>query len=474
MQNLNMSQTGIIKVLGVGGSGTNAVTHMYEQGIRGVDFAICNTDIQSLETSTVPHKIQLGPILTVGRGAGNNPEVGMQACVESIEELKRFLEKETKMLFITAGMGGGTGTGAAPLIAKAARELEILTVGIVTLPFQFEGPRRSRLASEGLEQLKSNVDALIVISNNKLREMYGNLSMSGAFAIADSILTTAAKGIAEIITVPGYINVDFEDVNFVMKNSGVAIMGSALASGENRSRKVIEEALNSPLLEDNDIRGARHILLNITTGRNPEITMDEVAEITEYIQQEAGYDTDLIWGSCVDENLDDKISVTLIATGFSTGYKNREDKVKEEIRVSLTDEIKPDIFAETKIQDPARVFDFEEELTSNFNVNSSVPERVSERQLFESNIPKKESKSIDQNIVTPTLFGSLNANPLRPLTEGRNLADTENTPAYERKNVRLDNLPSSSESPTSRNRIFIEEDKGEIRQESSFLHDNVD
>ena len=263
-----MSQSSIIKVIGVGGGGTNAVTHMFSMGIRGVDFAVCNTDHQSLDISSVPNKIQLGPLLTVGRGAGNNPEVGKQSCIESIEDLRRFLEPDTKMLFVTAGMGGGTGTGAAPIIAKLAQELEILTVGIVTLPFQFEGPRRARLASEGIESLKENVDALIVISNNKLREMYGNLAMSSAFNYADNILTTAAKGIAEIITVPGYINVDFEDVNFVMKNSGVAIMGSAQAAGEGRARQVIELALNSPLLEDNDIRGAKHILLNITTGRN--------------------------------------------------------------------------------------------------------------------------------------------------------------------------------------------------------------
>ncbi|MCC6814963.1 MAG: cell division protein FtsZ [Saprospiraceae bacterium] len=473
MQNTNMSQDGIIKVLGVGGSGTNAVTHMFLQGIRGVDFAICNTDIQSLETSQVPHKIQLGPILTVGRGAGNNPEVGMQACNESIEELKRFLEKDTRMLFITAGMGGGTGTGAAPLIAKAAKELDILTVGIVTLPFQFEGPRRARIASEGLEQLKASVDALIVISNNKLREMYGNLSMSGAFSIADSILTTAAKGIAEIITVPGYINVDFEDVNFVMKNSGVAIMGSAEASGENRARKVIEEALNSPLLEDNDIRGARHILLNITTGQNPEITMDEVAEITEYVQQEAGYDTDLIWGSCVDPSLEDKISVTLIATGFRTGYKETTNVTKEEIRVSLTDEIRPEIFTENTKSESARIFDFEDEPGITHITPTVHTEKPSEKQNFETNV-RRENKSSTQNISTPTLFGNVNSTPLRPLTEGRNLADAENTPAYERKNIRLDNLGSTSENSFSRTRIFIEEDKGEIRQESSFLHDNVD
>ncbi|MEO6190101.1 MAG: cell division protein FtsZ [Saprospiraceae bacterium] len=468
-----MSQDNIIKVLGVGGSGTNAVTHMYNQGIRGVEFAICNTDHQSLDVSDVPHKIQLGPILTVGRGAGNNPEVGLQACMESIEELRRFLERDTKMLFITAGMGGGTGTGAAPMIAKLAKELDILTVGIVTLPFQFEGPRRSRIASEGLEQLKANVDALIVVSNNKLREMYGNLSMSEAFANADGILATAAKGIAEIITVPGYINVDFEDVNFVMKNSGVAIMGSAIASGENRARRVIEEALNSPLLEDNDIRGARHILLNITTGRTPEITMDEVAEITEYIQQEAGYDTDLIWGSCVDQSLEDKISVTLIATGFGTGYKDRSDAKNAEIRVSLNEELRPEIFIEDKLTDPARIINFDdvEEPSMSHYIFNEKP--IIERKIVEQ-FTRRESKSPDQNIITPTLFGGIKSTPIRPLTEGKNLTDTENTPAYERKNIRLDQTTPSSENVISRTRIFIEDDKAEIRQESSFLHDNVD
>ena len=473
MQNLNMNSESIIKVLGVGGSGTNAVTYMYNQGIRGVEFAICNTDQQSLQSSTVPHKIQLGPILTMGRGAGNNPEVGMQACIESLEELRRFLERDTRMLFITARMGGGTGTGAAPQIARVARELEILTVGIVTLPFQFEGPRRARLANEGLEQLKANVDALIVISNNKLREMYGNLSMSGAFANADSILATAAKGIAEIITVPGYINVDFEDVNFVMKNSGVAIMGSALASGENRARRVIEDALNSPLLEDNDIRGARHILLNITTGKSPEITMDEVAEITEYIQQEAGYDTDLIWGSCVDEALDDKISVTLIATGFGSGYKSRKDQEPKEIRVSLNDEIRPDIFEPAAGNQAARIIDFDDVEEHQF-MNSAAPTpRVSEPKITET-LFKKESRIPEENISTPTLFANSKPANVRSLAEGKNLADYENTPAYLRKNIRLDQLTPSSESSISKTRIFIEEDKAEIRQDSSFLHDNVD
>ena len=454
-----MSQSSIIKVLGVGGGGTNAVSHMYNMGIRGVDFAVCNTDHQSLDIAAVPHKIQLGNLLTAGRGAGNNPEVGKQSCLESIEDIRRFLETDTKMLFITAGMGGGTGTGAAPIIAKLAKELDILTVGIVTLPFQFEGPRRSRLASEGIEALKENVDALIVISNNKLREMYGNLAMSSAFNYADNILTTAAKGIAEIITVPGYINVDFEDVNFVMKDSGVAIMGSAQASGEDRAKKVIELALNSPLLEDNDIRGAKHILLNITTGRNPEITMDEVGEITEYIQQEAGEATDIIWGSCVDESLGEAISVTLIATGFGQGYKNRFDKKENRQVIDLDHEENSSLTYNTQAKN-------EIELGINADQNSNKIQRSNTI----NSAPREERKSLD-----PSLFESKNFQGRKPLTDGKNLIESENTPAFERRQVRLDQLSPSSENSISRYRVFIDDDqKPEIREENSFLHNNVD
>ncbi|MBK9270164.1 MAG: cell division protein FtsZ [Saprospiraceae bacterium] len=475
-----MTQESIIKVIGVGGGGTNAVTQMYNLGIRGVDFAVCNTDHQSLDISSVPNKIQLGPLLTVGRGAGNNPEVGRQACLESVEELRRFLEKDTKMLFVTAGMGGGTGTGAAPIIAKIARELEILTVGIVTLPFQFEGPRRARLAYEGLDQLKQNVDSLIVISNNKLREMYGNLSMSSAFSNADNILATAAKGIAEIITVPGYINVDFEDVNFVMKDSGVAIMGSAYAKGDDRARRVIESALNSPLLEDNDIRGAKHILLNITTGKSPEITMDEVAEITEYVQQEAGFDTDLIWGSCVDESLEDQISVTLIATGFGQGYKNRsatETQVRKVV-IDLDEEDKPLMDSHSS------------ELSNTIEFDDPIPESHTKEDnrfnslLFYSKpdpIDRKEDKIIDSYHINDQTIQAADPNAVKssigrkPLSEGRNLAEAENTPAYERKQIRLDKVNSSSETAMSKTRIFMdEENRLDIREENSFLHDNVD
>jgi len=310
-------KSSIIKVIGVGGGGGNAVNHMYKQGIAGVDFIICNTDSQALESSPIPNKVQLGSSLTEGRGAGSMPVVGMNSAIESIDDVKDLLGSHTKMVFITAGMGGGTGTGASPIICQAAKELGILTVGIVTTPFNFEGKRRKQQADEGLAALKEHVDTLLVISNDKLRQMYGNLTLSSAFAEADNILATAAKGIAEIITVPGYINVDFEDVKTVMQNSGVAIMGSASSEGEGRAYKAVQAALNSPLLNDNDIEGARYILLNITSG-SQEVLMDEVSEITDYIQNQAGLTADIIWGNCHDESLGNKISVTLIATGFQT------------------------------------------------------------------------------------------------------------------------------------------------------------
>lgn len=310
-------KSSIIKVIGVGGGGGNAVNHMYNQGIVGVDFIICNTDAQALELSPIPNKVQLGSSLTEGRGAGSMPTVGMNSAIESIDDVKDLLGSNTKMVFITAGMGGGTGTGASPIICQAAKELGILTVGIVTTPFNFEGKRRKQQADEGLAALKEHVDTLLVISNDKLRQMYGNLTLSSAFAEADNILATAAKGIAEIITVPGYINVDFEDVKTVMQNSGVAIMGSASSEGEGRAHKAVQAALNSPLLNDNDIEGARYILLNITSG-SQEVLMDEVSEITDYIQNQAGLTADIIWGNCHDESLGNKISVTLIATGFQT------------------------------------------------------------------------------------------------------------------------------------------------------------
>jgi cell division protein FtsZ len=315
-------KSSIIKVIGVGGGGGNAVNHMYSQGIKGVDFLICNTDSQALDMSPIPNKIQLGANLTEGRGAGSNPEVGRKAAMESIEEIIDGLGVNTRMLFITAGMGGGTGTGAAPIIAKTAREFGMLTVGIVTMPFTFEGKRRKQFAEEGLNNFKKNVDCLLVISNEKIKEAYGNMSLRTAFSEADSILTIAAKGIAEIITVPGYINVDFEDVKTVMTSSGVALMGSATASGEDRAIRAAQQALASPLLNDSDIRGAKNILLNITSGKK-EVLMDEISVITGYIQDEAGVNADMIWGNCYDETLEEELSVTIIATGFET----RENKL---------------------------------------------------------------------------------------------------------------------------------------------------
>jgi cell division protein FtsZ len=327
--NLPKEESSIIKVIGVGGGGSNAVNHMYQQGIRGVDFVVCNTDQQALDMSPVPKKIALGSSLTEGRGAGAQAEVGRNAAIENLDDIKEVLENNTKMVFITAGMGGGTGTGAAPIIAEAARELGILTVGIVTVPFTFEGKKRQLQADKGLEELKKHVDTVLVICNDKLREMYGNLKLSQAFHQADDVLTIAAKGIAEIITVEGYVNVDFEDVRTVMTSSGVAIMGSATTSGEDRAIKAVEQALASPLLNDNNIYGASNILLYISSGKE-EVTMDEVAEITDYIQEEAGMDADVIWGNGTDEDLGDKLVLTIIATGFS-GEKLEKVTGKENV-----------------------------------------------------------------------------------------------------------------------------------------------
>ena len=307
----------IIKVIGVGGGGSNAVNHMYQQGIRGVEFVICNTDNQALQTSPIPNKIQLGKTLTFGRGAGNEPEKGRESALESIEDIRRFLSDNTKMVFLTAGMGGGTGTGAAPVIAEVAMELGILTVGIVTLPFSFEGQKRWNQAVEGISLLKDYVDALLVIHNDRLRDIYGDQKLSVAFGHADNVLAMAAKGIAEIITVHGYVNVDFADVRTVMERSGVAIMGSGIAEGENRAYEAISKALISPLLNNNNLKGARNILLNITSGKQ-EVLMDEITEIMDFIQHCTKIQSDIIWGNTVDDTLGNALSVTIVATGLES------------------------------------------------------------------------------------------------------------------------------------------------------------
>ncbi len=314
---LPKNQSNVIKVIGVGGGGSNAINHMFSQGIKGVDFVICNTDAQALENSPVPTKIQLGVDLTEGLGAGANPDIGKKAAEESREDLKGLLSTNTKMVFITAGMGGGTGTGAAPVIARLAKEMDILTVGIVTIPFQFEGRTRNEQAQLGVEELRSNVDSLIVINNNKLREVYGNLGFKSGFSKADEVLATASRGIAEVITHHYTQNIDLRDAKTVLSNSGTAIMGSAVASGTNRSQIAIEKALDSPLLNDNKIRGAQNVLLLIVSGTD-EITLDEIGEINDHIQAEAGNSANIIMGVGDDESLEDSISVTVIATGFNT------------------------------------------------------------------------------------------------------------------------------------------------------------
>ncbi|WP_374551340.1 cell division protein FtsZ [Flavobacterium sp.] len=318
---LPKNQSNVIKVIGVGGGGSNAINHMFKQGIKGVDFVVCNTDSQALQNSAVPNKIQLGVSLTEGLGAGANPEVGHQAALESISDIEKMLDSNTTMVFITAGMGGGTGTGAAPVIAQLAKERDILTVGIVTIPFQFEGKVRSEQALQGVDRLRKQVDSLIVINNNKLREVYGNLGFKAGFSKADEVLATASRGIAEVITHHYTQNIDLKDAKTVLANSGTAIMGSAVATGDNRAKEAIIAALDSPLLNDNKISGAKNVLLLIVSGSS-EITIDEIGEINDHIQSEAGYNANIIMGVGEDETLGENISVTIIATGFNADQQN--------------------------------------------------------------------------------------------------------------------------------------------------------
>ncbi|MCS6980595.1 MAG: cell division protein FtsZ [Flavobacteriales bacterium] len=380
--------TSIIKVIGVGGGGSNAVNHMFNQGIRGVNFMVCNTDAQDLEASPVPVKIQLGRNLTEGRGAGSIPEVGRSAALESIEELKAALGSHTKMAFITAGLGGGTGTGAAPVIADLARQMGILTVAIVTMPFAFEGRRRRMQAEEGLEQLRNCVDTILVISNEKLREIYGNLTYSAAFAKADDVLTTAARSIAEIITVKGYINVDFADVCTVMRNGGNALMGSAMASGENRAFKAVHAAISSPLLNDNCIAGAQHVLLYISTGAQ-ELLMDEITEITDFVQQEAGSNADIIWGTGQDEKLGDNLCVTIIATGFKSGQREEKVSSPEKVKLEITNPESTLIADQPVFEEP--VFTVTEKPETGLAEAPALPETIQE--------PKPEVLELD--LTTP-------------------------------------------------------------------------
>ncbi|WP_337968651.1 cell division protein FtsZ [uncultured Flavobacterium sp.] len=365
---LPKNQSNVIKVIGVGGGGSNAINHMFKQGIKGVDFIVCNTDSQALQNSSVPNKIQLGMNLTEGLGAGANPDVGQQSAIESIADIEKMLDRGTKMVFITAGMGGGTGTGAAPVIAQLAKEREILTVGIVTIPFQFEGKVRQEQALLGIEKLRKQVDSLIVINNNKLREVYGNLGFKAGFSKADEVLATASRGIAEVITHHYTQNIDLRDAKTVLSNSGTAIMGSSVAAGENRAKDAIVSALDSPLLNDNKITGAKNVLLLIVSGSN-EITLDEIGEINDHIQVEAGHNANIIMGVGEDETLGDAIAVTIIATGFDVEQQN--EIVNTE----------PKKIIHTLGDDQRSVYDLTNKSVTSFDLNAETPTAKSEEKI---------------------------------------------------------------------------------------------
>ena len=402
---LPKNQSNVIKAIGVGGGGSNAINHMYRQGIKGVDFVICNTDAQALNNSGVPNKIQLGVNLTEGLGAGANPEVGEKAALESAEDIMAMLNVNTKMVFITAGMGGGTGTGAAPIIAQMAREMNILTVGIVTTPFSFEGKLRNDQAQAGIEKLRNHVDSLIIINNNKLREVYGNLGFKAGFSKADEVLSTASKGIAEVITHHYTQNIDLKDAKTVLSNSGTAIMGAASSSGTNRANDAITKALDSPLLNDNRITGAKNVLLLIVSG-NEEITIDEIGEINDYIQEQAGYGANIIMGVGEDPELFDSISVTVIATGFNVDQQNEisntePEKIVHELEgdnlfshVSEVNETNDAIYKETEIENSDRiihVLEEETEIDTQNEINTeedfeNKPELESEDEVSEEKI----------------------------------------------------------------------------------------
>jgi cell division protein FtsZ len=486
----------IIKVIGVGGGGSNAVNHMYNQGIKGVEFVVCNTDLQALQSSPVPSKLQIGTTLTGGLGAGANPEVGKDAALENKEEIRNLLSENTKMVFITAGMGGGTGTGAAPIIARVAKDLDILTVGIVTQPFQFEGKKKALIADTGIAELKENCDTVLVIVNDKLREIYGNLPVTKAFAEADNVLTTAAKGIAEIITVSGYVNVDFEDVKTVMKDSGAAVMGSATISGEQRALKAAEIAISSPLLNNTDILGAKKILLSITSGEEAELQMDELSEITDYIQNRAGDEAEVIFGHGADPNLGDAINVTVITTGFNVpgdntalDYQKRVIDLESSKQIKLFDEELlrpegreiPNTSPEKEVSLGAKRYTFEppergpseemEEEEEFLNLGSPVSKVTPD--IDNSQITEKEE--LDEKRALLLQQARERSEKLKKV-KNYNVSEQEykekwDMPAYLRKKVKLQDVPHSSDHEISRYNL---NDDNQILGNNKFLHDNVD
>ena len=467
-------RSSVIKVIGVGGGGSNAVNHMFKKGIQDVNFIVCNTDAQALHNSPVAVKLQLGDELTEGRGAGGKAEIGREAALESIDRIKEVLSSNTNMIFITAGMGGGTGTGAAPVIASAAKEMGILTVAIVTIPFRFEGPERINQAIDGINELKDHVDSLLVINNEKLREIYGNLTVSKSFEKADDVLAIAARGIAEIITVHGYINVDLADVQTVMSNSGVAIMGSATSTGEERARLAIEEALTSPLLNNNDIEGARSVLLNITSG-SEEITMDEVSEITDYVVSATSRDTTLIWGIGNDESLGEQISVTIIATGFRMNsipelYVGKKQKHFVPLRDSGKD-------AESK-EERSNAVPHQGSLSFGVKDKEDSEEYILMEQSEESDPESREKKLADRVRSLRETHEKLKERGYLSSSGDDEIEELENVPAYVRKKIPIDQQKHSDDQEVSRYRLTDEQgdDEGgpKLRPDNSYLHDNVD
>ena len=534
---LPKNQSSVIKVLGVGGGGSNAVNYMHSNGIKGVDFVVCNTDSQALEASQVPVKIQLGAELTEGLGAGSNPDIGKKAAEESIDRINELLDSNTKMLFITAGMGGGTGTGAAPVIAEVAKQKGILTVGVVTNPFSTEGGNRKKYAKDGLIELRKCVDTLLIINNDKLIEVYGDLTLSKAFAKANEVLNTATKGIAEVISQHLLVNIDLNDARRVLQNSGTAVMGQSEASGENRAIEAVEGALDSPLLNDNDIFGAEQVLLKIVTGPgDDEIKMSELNKIKSKIQQAAGNDVNIIEGVGIDNNLESSISVTVIATGF----EQKIDKDPVKINLSDSNNIEDYITTEKVIEDDdkkveslqTKIFNFDkevlvQEISSSdenniiskpvddenkiiFELDSEItPENISNTELtkgelnidnpaviideiknednlsdnsFEENEITDSSKTqIDKSISTNSKKGLESREREERLREiskklrtPSGLTFLEEQPAYKRNNVTLESVPKSDKEDTAN--FTLEQNGGDIilKKNNSFLHDNVD
>ena len=509
-------QRSIIKVIGVGGGGSNAVNHMYKQGIKDVEFVVCNTDNQSLNGSPVPNKLQIGANLTEGLGCGANPEVGKNAALESKEQIRDMLTG-TKMVFVTAGMGGGTGTGAAPVIAKIAKDMDILTVGIVTAPFGFEGKKKMAQAEIGINSLRQCCDTVIVILNDKLREIYGNLSINQAFAQADNILTTAAKGIAEIITLAGYVNVDFQDVRTVMLNAGAAVMGSAETRGEGRAQKSAEGALASPLLDNRDIMGAKKILLSIISGVEAELQMDELSEITEYIQEQAGEDAEMIFGHGVDPDLGDRIRVTVIATGFtsselknaSLNQEQREEKKIHNLERSQGWLFTPDNSVNENSNKSIELKKTEsgeepkEQKSGNGGFTYTGPftriepvspaanhdeEGEGEESLFQDDDFDQSGSSYGDQVINDDGMMELRSTKQRLMQQAEERKDkikqarkNEMTkeefnekwslPAYLRRGVKMNDVPHSSEQFISKYNL---NDDNNILGNNKFLHDNVD